>query len=216
MRDQKKEDREKSASSWWTIRLFLFCALHAFWTSGPQCLCAISTDQTKEATTPKPPPREKRIFSIGHSNHSIKEFLEILQNHGVKSIGDVRDSPTCWRHKQFNREELAESCRKSGITYRHFVELGNKSTPIRKLIETEEGQAALDQLAEAYENSEKGATAIMASEKESRKCHRYLVSQRLLEDFGVNVTHIRYDGSTYMLEEPPERLSKTEVYKIKQ
>ena len=68
--------------------------------------------------------------------------------------------------------------------------------PISKLIETEEGQAALARLARNYEDSGHKATVMMCSEKESRKCHRYLISQRLFEDFGINATHIGYNGNT--------------------
>ena len=82
-----------------------------------------------------------------------------------------------------------------GIEYRHCGELGNKSVSITKLIETEQGQAALERLASRYERSGTEATAIMCSEKESRSCHRYLVSQRLYEDFGINASHIDYHGA---------------------
>ena len=83
---------------------------------------------------------------------------------------------------------------KVGIEYRHCGELGNKSVPITKLIETERGQVALRRLALRYEKPGDEVTAIMCSEKDSRSCHRYLVSQRLYDDFGVNASHIDYHG----------------------
>ena len=91
--------------------------------------------------------------------------------------------------------DLARSCKKANIEYKHCGELGNKTVPISVLIETERGQNALAGLANDFDNSGWKATAIMCAERSSLKCHRYVVSHRLLEDFGVNVTHINYDGN---------------------
>ena len=57
--------------------------------------------------------------------------------------------------------------------------------------------AAVKQLATEYYQSDELATASMCSEHDSRSCHRKLVSQRLYDDFNVNVTHIRFDGTVF-------------------
>ena len=51
----------------------------------------------------------------------------------------------------------------------------------------------------------------MCSEKDSKNCHRYLISQRLFEDFGVNATHIGYDGDTTKHVEMPEAIAVDET-----
>ena len=73
--------------------------------------------------------------------------------------------------------------------------LGNKAVPISQLIETTEGQAELKQLAARHDDLEVGFTAIMCAERNAKTCHRWIISQRLLEDYEINVLHISNKGS---------------------
>ena len=123
--------------------------------------------------------------------------MNLLQQHKITSLVDIRGSPKSIRNFQFDAETLKQACKEKGISYRHCAELGNKKTPIEKLINTAEGIAALDQLSDEYQQSDELATAIMSSEHDSRNCHRRLVSQRLYDDFDVNVTHIRFDRTGF-------------------
>ena len=66
------------------------------------------------------------------------------------------------------------------------------------LIETEEGHAAFARFASDFAKSGHEATVIMCAEKESVKCRRHSICQRLLEDFGINATRIGYDGQNVM------------------
>ena len=36
----------------------------------------------------------------------------------------------------------------------------------------------------------------MCTERDNKKCHRYIVCQRLLDDYGINRMHIGYIGTT--------------------
>lgn len=55
------------------------------------------------------------VCSIGHSNHTIEEFVALLQRHAIRTLADVRSRP-CSRHcPHFNREALAASLRDAGI-----------------------------------------------------------------------------------------------------
>ena len=155
---------------------------------------------------------KRRIYSIGHSSHTIDEFLSILLQHKITSLVDVRGSPRSIRNFQFNAEALEKACKKVGVSYRHCPELGNRKTPIEKLINTEEGIAAVKQLAAEYRNSDENATAIMCSEHASRSCHRKIVSQRLYDDFDVNVTHIRFDGAVFKHEKGTTSQLTDEAY----
>ena len=42
------------------------------------------------------------IFTVGHSTHSINEFVELLQVHGIKEIVDVKSIPMSGYNPQFN------------------------------------------------------------------------------------------------------------------
>ena len=80
--------------------------------------------------------------------------MRLLIRHKITSLVDVRGSAKSIRNFQFNAENLERECIKVGILYRHCPELGNKKTLIEKLINTDEGVAAVKRLADDYENSD--------------------------------------------------------------
>ena len=57
------------------------------------------------------------IFTIGHSTHPIDTFLELLHQHGVTAVCDVRSSPYSKFNPQFNREDLKLRLSECGIKY---------------------------------------------------------------------------------------------------
>src|SRR6266478_6783084 len=64
------------------------------------------------------------ILTIGHSTHSIDEFLQMLAAHGVEQLIDVRTIQKSRRNPQFHQEDLAASLERSHIGYRHMPGLG--------------------------------------------------------------------------------------------
>ena len=48
------------------------------------------------------------IKTIGHSNHPIGRFVDLLKAGGVEAVVDVRSTPYSRRFPQFGRERLAE------------------------------------------------------------------------------------------------------------
>ncbi len=68
------------------------------------------------------------IKTIGHSNHPIERFVDLLKKGGVELLVDVRSVPYSRRFPQFSREALAKSLETAGITYVWEGEaLGGKS-----------------------------------------------------------------------------------------
>src|SRR6478672_8249059 len=53
-----------------------------------------------------------RIWTIGHSTRTIEKFISLLEEHGIKSLADVRLLPGSKRYPQFNKETLADSLSK--------------------------------------------------------------------------------------------------------
>ena len=47
------------------------------------------------------------IYTVGHSIHPADAFLELLQQHGIRQLADVRLIPKSARHPHFARERLA-------------------------------------------------------------------------------------------------------------
>jgi uncharacterized protein (DUF488 family) len=66
------------------------------------------------------------IHTIGHSTREADELVELLRQHGVDLLVDVRRFPGSRRHPQFNRELLAADLSAAGIRYRHAPELGGR------------------------------------------------------------------------------------------
>ena len=64
------------------------------------------------------------ILTIGHSTRSIKDFLNLLQAHGVKRLVDVRTVPRSRHNPQFNQDALPKALRYAGIAYIHLPKLG--------------------------------------------------------------------------------------------
>ncbi len=57
------------------------------------------------------------IYTIGHSNHPAERFIELLRQHEIGALADVRSMPFSRFNPQFNRERLAASLREAGIQY---------------------------------------------------------------------------------------------------
>jgi len=68
------------------------------------------------------------IWTIGHSNRSIDDFLSLLTAYRIECIADVRRFPMSRRHPHFGIDSLRDSLRVAGISYRHISDLGGRRT----------------------------------------------------------------------------------------
>ena len=59
----------------------------------------------------------QKLFTIGHSNHSFDEFLDLLQQREIEKIIDVRSAPYSRYSPQFNKSALEKSLKCRGIGY---------------------------------------------------------------------------------------------------
>ena len=69
-------------------------------------------------------PEMPAVLTIGHSNRTWKDFLELLRAHRVKRVIDVRSIPRSRHNPQFNRETLRTKLRAARIGYVHLRKLG--------------------------------------------------------------------------------------------
>src|SRR5208282_817910 len=67
-------------------------------------------------------PANRRLFTIGHSNAELQDFLSILIRNEIKVVCDVRSRPGSFRYPQFNREPLAARLASAHIHYEFFGE----------------------------------------------------------------------------------------------
>jgi len=126
------------------------------------------------------------LYTIGHSNHPIGRFLDLLRQHGIARVADVRSVPHSRRHPQFSRDALAASLNEIGIGYEFLGrELGaraedpllyeNGCVSWSRLAATGLFQFGLDRLRELAASQR---TAILCAEKEPLDCHRTLLVAR--------------------------------------
>ena len=52
----------------------------------------------------KPP-----FFTVGHSNRSLEEFVELLSSAEIGLVADIRKIPRSRANPQFNQDTLSES-----------------------------------------------------------------------------------------------------------
>jgi uncharacterized protein (DUF488 family) len=154
----------------------------------------------------KPPPL--RIFTIGHSNRPIEEFVEALKAYKLKLVVDIRTIPKSRHNPQFGRERLAKTLAKQGIEYVHMTGLGGlrhtTEASVNKAwrnasfrgyadyMQTDEFKKSVRRL---IARSKRKRLVIMCAEAVPWRCHRSLVGDALLahgfqaEDIFTKTSH---------------------------
>ena len=59
----------------------------------------------------------REMFTIGHSNHTLEHFVNLLTTHGISAIADVRSSPYSEYSPQFNKEILRQKLQNANNEY---------------------------------------------------------------------------------------------------
>ncbi|MER5174625.1 MAG: DUF488 domain-containing protein [Candidatus Nitrosocosmicus sp.] len=65
-----------------------------------------------------------QIFTIGHSNRQMHDFISLLQDNQVDIVVDVRRYPGSKICPQFNKENMIKEMVKENIMYNHIEKLG--------------------------------------------------------------------------------------------
>jgi uncharacterized protein (DUF488 family) len=144
------------------------------------------------------------VLTIGHSNHTIERFIELLRQHRLTAVADVRSSPYSKIHGQFNREALAAALKQEGIAYSFLgKELGgrpadktcyeNGRVQYRRVAATPIFRSGLDRILAGVQSYR---IALMCAEREPLECHRALLVAPELEKAGIMVLHVHVDGRT--------------------
>jgi uncharacterized protein (DUF488 family) len=150
------------------------------------------------------------LYTVGHSNRPLDEFLALVEAHGVRGIADVRAFPSSRRWPHFNRAALSAALQARGIDYAWLPALGgrrhgepHRGQPHRDSphtawtvagfrnyadhMDTEEFAQGLEQLLAA---AQQRPTAFMCAEALYWRCHRRLIADTLVV-LGHRVLHIQ-------------------------
>ena len=148
------------------------------------------------------------LFTVGHSNHPIERFLELLNGAQINTLVDVLALPGSRRWPQYDQQALRQSVANMKIEYAWLPALGGRRKARADSKNTAWRNAAFRGYADYMETAEfedgivdlvstaTGSTAcIMCSEALWWQCHRGLISD-LLKTGGHRVLHILSDGRT--------------------
>ncbi len=158
----------------------------------------------------------REMFTVGHSNHTMEHFIELLRTHHISAIADVRSNPYSEYSPQFNRESLEEKLRDVRVEY---VFLGGELGARRK----EEscyvgGQAkyhAIKNLSafrhgldRVLEGIGQYTVALLCAEADPLACHRTILICPALRARcpELKINHILGEGGLESHEEAEQRL----------
>ena len=127
------------------------------------------------------------IYSLGTSDRTLEQFLNLLRSLDVELVVDVRRFPGS-RFQHFKREELARLLDEEGFGYIYLgQELGGyRSGGYQSYLETEEFKRGLDRLEQLAQGRR---VVVVCAESLPWRCHRRFIGWEL-ERNGWQVIHI--------------------------
>lgn len=160
-----------------------------------------------ERKHPTPPPG---LFTVGHSNRDLDEFIALLRGHRITSVVDVRKLPGSSRYPHFNADALAPSLEPHGISFTRIESLSGRR-PVDASVPFEvnawwqnrsfhnyadhalcaEFRAGLSTLLGL---STHGRVAVMCAEAVWWRCHRRIIADYAIAA-GTRVAHIMSEHS---------------------
>ena len=130
------------------------------------------------------------LYTIGHSTHTMQEFLDLLHAYKIMHIVDVRAIPKSRHVPWFNEKDLETALYKEKIAYTHLSKLGglrraNKNSinigwhnvsfrGFADYMQTPQFFEGLKELNELITRNHR--VAIMCAEAVPWRCHRSLIA----------------------------------------
>jgi uncharacterized protein (DUF488 family) len=157
-----------------------------------------------------------KLYTVGHSNHSLERFVELLRGAGLQAVVDVRTAPSSRFNPHFNKGSLEAALPAAGLEYYYAGKYlgGRPSDPAcyKHRVLPPEGTDYLHEvdypavmerdwfvkgIRRLLEIADERATAVMCSEEDPAACHRHHLITRYLqrEHPEVAIYHLRGDGT---------------------
>ncbi|HEY7839738.1 MAG TPA: DUF488 domain-containing protein [Terriglobales bacterium] len=138
------------------------------------------------------PPPGCTIYTIGHSNRSLEEFLGLCAGHRLEQICDVRTIPKSRHNPQFGQPGFQVSLEAAGLVYQGLHGLGGlrhaqadsintgwRNLSFRGFADYMQTPAFAAALAALEALAHERRTAIMCAEAVPWRCHRSLIADAL-------------------------------------
>lgn len=142
------------------------------------------------------------IWTIGHSTHSLDEFLALLRAYRIEAVADVRRFPGSRRHPHFATDVLARELPAHGIAYQWLPKLGGRrraqpdspnagwrNASFRGYADHLASEEFAQGLTELLAMAAGLRTTLMCAETLWWRCHRSLIAD-VLRSRGIEVIHI--------------------------
>ncbi len=143
------------------------------------------------------------LFTIGHSSHTIEEFINILKKFDIDYLCDVRSTPYSKFMPLYNKENLKKNLEGVNIKYIFLgKELGARRTEQEVLTDgvvdfnkLSNDETFLKGINRIIKGLEQYNLVIMCTEKNPIDCHRTILIAKKFSEMGIEVNHINFDGN---------------------
>ena len=156
------------------------------------------------------------IYTIGYGSRSIAELIEVLHQHDIAYLIDVRSAPYSRYKPEFSKAPLEAKLTKHGIRYVYMGDtLGgrpddetcyvNGKVDYERVKATAFYQRGIERLHTAFMQQQ--SVVLMCSEGKPEECHRCkLIGTTLMKD-DIPIIHIDENGEQLTQEQVIERLT---------
>lgn len=156
------------------------------------------------------------IYTIGYGSRSIAEFIEVLHQHEIAYLIDVRSAPYSRYKPEFSKAALAKALEQHDIRYVFMGDtLGgrpddetcyvNGKLDYERVKEREYYRRGIERLHTAF--LQQHAVVLMCSEGKPEECHRCKLIGATLTTQEIPVIHIDENDEQVIHEKVIERLT---------
>ena len=161
-------------------------------------------------------PTATPIYTIGYGNRSIAELIEVLHQHAIAYLIDVRSAPYSRYKPEFSKAPLANELERHSIRY---VFMGdavggrpddetcyvNGKVDYEKVKATAFYQRGIERLHTAFTQQQR--VVLMCSEGKPEECHRCKLIGTTLTTQNIPVIHIDENNEQMTQEQIVDRLT---------
>jgi uncharacterized protein (DUF488 family) len=132
---------------------------------------------------------EADFFTIGYTGRKIKDLVELITRHGIRTLVDIRRNPISMYRPELSKNNLATLLEENGVSYAHAPQFGVPRDIRAKAIETGSREVIWTWYDENviagcldlhfFLNGYEHPVAFMCTELDPHECHRHRLSLAL-------------------------------------